>query len=246
MLSEERMKIIKRFAPLTAIIIILLVIVFIILKYEVEGEKNMPFKLTKISMVSTANGIPNEETTDRWNFNLVQNNDLYFTFEKNKEVKEVTYIKRIALENINILTKPTKGKTYFYSPSKEAVDWYDNNEAYRIEYKMEFLGTPEANVKELEVGNQGGIVGIRYAIEDLGIYISEEDEIKHDGLLLKSIGVLEEELKSTIEFDLVVEINTGIKYKAHIIKDLPNGNVLEEGISKTEETEINNIVFKRF
>lgn len=111
---------------------------------------------------------------------------------------------------------------------------------------MEYIGSTDSDVKELKIGNQGGIVGIRYSIEDLGTYISEEDEITHDGLLLKSIGITEEDLKSTIEFDLVLEINTGVKYKTHVIKELPNQNVLEEGISKQEETDLSNLVFKRF
>ena len=62
---------------------------------------------------------------------------------------------------------------------------------------------------------------------------------------MKSIGIKEEDLKSTIEFDLVIELNTGIKYNAHMIKELPNSNVLEEGISKQEDTDVGKIVFKR-
>lgn len=108
MLSEERKKILKKTIPITLIIIALLIVVFIMYKYNVEGEKNMPFKLTKISIISTANGVPNEETRDRWNLNLIQNNDMYFTFEKNENFKNITYIKRIAIENINIVRAPRK------------------------------------------------------------------------------------------------------------------------------------------
>lgn len=246
MLSDERKKILKRLIPISIIAIICVIVAFIMLKYEVEGEKNLPFKLTKISTISTANGIPNTETMDKWNFNLVQNNDLYFTFEKNKDVKQAAYINKIAIENINITSKPAKGETYFYSPSKEAVDWFDNNEIYRIKNNLEYIGNTESNVKELKIGNQGGIIGIRYSIEDLGTYISEEDEIKHDGMLLESIGITEEDLQSKVEFDLVLELNTGIKYKARVNVELPNADVLREGISKTEETELEDIVFKRF
>lgn len=246
MISEEKKNILKKTLPIIVVVIVFLIVGFIMLKYQVEGEKNMPFKLTKISIISTATGIPNTETMDRWNFNLVQNNDMYFTFEKNKYNNENAYIKKIVIENINIVIKPIKGEIYFYSPSKEAVDWYDNNSEYRIQNSLEYIGSSETNVKELKTGNQGGIVGIRYAIENLGTYISEEDEIKHDGLLLKSIGITEEDLNSTIEFDLILELSTGIKYKAQIFRVLPNKGVLDEGISKIEETDLKKVVFKRF
>lgn len=245
MLNKSAQKTLKKAFPIATIVIIVFVVAFIMLKYEVEGEKNMPFQLSKISIISTAYGTPNVETTDKWNLNLVQNNDIYFTFEKNKNFSGNAYIKKIVLENIRIVNKPIKGDPYFYMPSKESADWYDNNMQYRIQNKIEYLGTSEANVKELKIGNQGGIIGIRYAIENLGTYISQEDEIKHDGFLLKSIGIKEEDLKSTIEFDLVIELNTGIKYNTHLIKELPNSNVLEEGISKQEDTDVGKIVFKR-
>ena len=245
MLSKDKKKILIRGLVISGIAMIFLIITFIMLKYEVEGETKMPFKLTKISTISTANGIPNEETEDVWNFNLVQNNDIYFTFERTTAAHNI-YIERIAMENITVLSKPAKGETYFYGPSKEAVDWYDNNPIYRVKNTIEYAGETESNIKELKVGNQGGIVGIRYSIENLGTYISQEDQIKHDGELLKVIGVEETDLISEIEFDLVIELSTGIKYKAKILKTLPMAEVLEEGISKSEDIELKKITFKRF
>ena len=91
MLNDQKKKILKRTMMIVLIILFFIMIGFIMLKYEVEGEKNMPFQLTKISIISTANGIPNTETLDRWNFNLVQNNDIYFNFEKNENNKELLY-----------------------------------------------------------------------------------------------------------------------------------------------------------
>lgn len=246
MLNDQKKKILKRTMMIVLIILFFIMIGFIMLKYEVEGEKNMPFQLTKISIISTANGIPNTETLDRWNFNLVQNNDIYFNFEKNENYKEQESIKKISIENIRVIQNPQKGTTYFYRPSKEAVDWYENTEEDRITGKIEYQGSETSNVKELQVSNQGGIVGIRFAIEDLGAYVSEEEQITHDGLLLKSIGLTQEELQSKIAFDLVLELNSGIRYKAYIEQELPLSCVLEDGISKQEITDLSYVAFKRF
>lgn len=246
MLNDRKKKILKRAVMLIIIMLFFIIIGFSMLKYEVEGEKNMPFQLTKISIISTANGIPNTETLDRWNFNLVQNNDIYFNFEKNENYKEQESINKISIENIKVLQNPLKGTTYFYRPSQQAVDWYENIEEARVTDKVEYQGNETSNVKELQVSNQGGIVGIRFAIEDLGTYVSEEEQITHDGLLLKSIGLKQEELKSKIAFDLVLELNSGIRYKAYIEQELPLDSVLGEGISKKEITDLNYVAFKRF
>lgn len=246
MLNDRKKKILKRAVMLIIIMLFFIIIGFSMLKYEVEGERNMPFQLTKISIISTANGIPNTETLDRWNFNLVQNNDIYFNFEKNENYKEQESIKKISIENIKVLQSPLKGTTHFYRPSQQAVDWYENIEEARVTDKVEYQGNETSNVKELQVSNQGGIVGIRFAIEDLGTYVSEEEQITHDGLLLKSIGLKQEELKSKIAFDLVLELNSGIRYKAYIEQELPLDSVLEEGISKKEITDLNYVAFKRF
>ena len=46
--------------------------------------------------------------------------------------------------------------------------------------------------------------------------------------------------------NLVLELNSGIRYKAYIEQELPLDSVLEEGISKKEITDLNYVAFKRF
>lgn len=48
-----------------AVLSIIIGIVFIIvLQYQIEGEKNMPYKLSKITVISTAEGVQNQENTE--------------------------------------------------------------------------------------------------------------------------------------------------------------------------------------
>ena len=54
------------------------------IKYEVEGETNMPFKLSKIVIIGTVEGIEtNNQNKNKWNFDICQNNDIYFYIEQN-------------------------------------------------------------------------------------------------------------------------------------------------------------------
>ena len=65
------------------IIAILCVGGMFILRYQVEGESNMPFKITKISIIESVEGMETEGANEKWNFNVNQNNDIYIYIEKN-------------------------------------------------------------------------------------------------------------------------------------------------------------------
>ena len=69
------------------------------LKYAVEGENNMPFELSQLIVVSTAEGVENNKNENIWNFDLMQNNDVYLYIGKNKSYKETEIIKNITLSN---------------------------------------------------------------------------------------------------------------------------------------------------
>ena len=123
------------------------------LKYEVEGEENMPFELSEVVTVSTAEGI-DAEGTATWNFNLVQNNDIYLHISKNKNFK---------IENVK------RGNIVIYRPSKNENKNYEYLEEYIINDSIVFLGSENTNIKELLVSNQGDVINIRICNKDLRI-----------------------------------------------------------------------------
>ena len=59
------------------IFVILCVAGILILRYQVEGESNMPFKIKKISIVESVEGNAIQGATEKWNLNVNQNNDIY-------------------------------------------------------------------------------------------------------------------------------------------------------------------------
>ena len=64
-----------------AICIVLIIIIFSVIVaiiYQIEGEPNMPFKISKLRVISTAEGIENNiDGDEKWNFNILQSNDIY-------------------------------------------------------------------------------------------------------------------------------------------------------------------------
>ena len=241
MLNSNKKKIFERIAVISVITIITVVVLLLMLKYEVEGETNMPFELTKIIVVSSAEGV--ESTEDRLNLSLVQINDIYLQIEKNENVKKENSIKSVIIEKFYINEASKIGKGKFYRPSPNAREIFEFNDEY-ITNRIEYIGKGQSNIKELEIGNQGGIIGIRYSLNELGQYNIQE-QVNHDGTLLNNLNIDINELYSKISFDIIIELNSGVKYKSNIVLDVPAGNILEEGICRQEQTNLEKIVFKR-
>ena len=59
--NEKRKQTIKFCIAVSALAIIVLIVISLILRYQVEGEKNLPYTLSKIIMISTAEGIDKSE-----------------------------------------------------------------------------------------------------------------------------------------------------------------------------------------
>ena len=55
-----------------------------LLTYHEEGETNIPFKISKITIVSSTDGIQSDNSESQWALNVNQNNDIYLYIDKNK------------------------------------------------------------------------------------------------------------------------------------------------------------------
>lgn len=246
MMIENKQEKIKACIAFMVIALIFLIAGTIILKYNVEGEKNMPFKLSKIYIISTAEGIENENTEEKWNFNIYQNNDIYFNIEKNEDYEKEEKIKSVQISNIKIIKNPIKGNVKVYMPNSTDGRQFSYEQEYILENNsLTYEGSTKTDIKNLNIGNQGGQIVVRFSNINLGTYISNEDEeINHDGTMIKKIDVQNEELNFIVSFDLI--INTKNKsYKTNIELDLPGGNIIENGTESIEIQNIEKYVFKR-
>ena len=242
--KDKKKQVIKLCLAVSIIAVILIIVIAIIIKYQVEGDKNMPFNLSKMVIISTAEGIESEGNS-KWNFNIFQNNDIYFYIDKNDQyMGNDKQIEKVRIENIQI-NKPIRGEIKAYMPNSVEGRVYSYAEEYIVDNKLEYRGATKSNPQTLEVGNQGGNVSIRFSNVNLGQYTSNEDtEIVHDGTLLKKLGISQEDIKFNVSFDFVIQVSN-YEYTANINLDLPYGNILEEGTSSLEKVDMSDIVFKR-
>ena len=224
--------------------IILFVLGIIVLQYNIEGETNMPFVLNKIAVISSVEGTDKEAGSNRWAFDISQNNDINLYIEKNKNYDKQEAIKSILIDNIEIQRNSEKGKINFYRPNTTESGVYFKNVEENLVQTIEYKGAMKTDLKKLEISNQGGLIMFRVANDKVAEYISNEDEINHNELLKKA-NITVEDLKSKLSMDITIKIESGKEYKANIELDLPIEGVIENGTSSQEITDTKNIIFKR-
>ena len=237
-------KILKQCLFSAFLVILFMIVISIMIKYDVEGEKELPFSISKILLVSTVDGKNIEDTENIWNVDITQVNDLYVYIDKTIEDEQT--INEVRIENFVVNKSPAKGKIKVLRPTGEIANLYTHSEQDYLNDKIVYTGGIIDDLKSLEISNNGGILGFRVAIEDLGNYTSNEDaEITYNGKLLSNLGVAIDEIEFNMSFDIVITTNENVSYKGTINLDMPVDSVIEEGSSNREITDFSNVVFKR-
>ena len=238
----------KKIFHVVMIVVIICAILFVsgifILKYQVEGESNMPFKITKISLIESVEGIEKKGANEKWNFNVNQNNDIYIYIEKNSGYGKTEIIDSVEIKNININKEKTLGELKLYKPVIDEKRMFINSQENEIN-EITYTGELESNIKEEKISNQGGIVAFRYAINNLSTYVSENDEQIDHSQLLKLTNISSEDLKTKLTFDIFINLKGGRKYQAPISIDVPQGDIVEKGTIGEDITDLKGIIFKR-
>ena len=237
----------KKYFHISMLIIMLAVILFIvgiiILGYSVEGETNMPFELSKISIISSAEGIDKEAVDTKWAFDIYQSNDIFLYIDKNDNYGKTEIIKSVTLNNIQIESNK-KDNIKIYKPDSEQEKLIFKNSESNIVDSLEYTGDMESDLKNMKISNQGGIIAFRCSLDNLAEYKSDDEEINHQELLKKA-GLTNEELKTELTFDLNLNLQSGKEYKTTINLELPIGNVVDEGTTSQEITDLSKFIFKR-
>ncbi len=245
----EKQKLSKKIINVCIVSIIIIGIVFtalmFILHYSVNGETNMPFQVSKISIISSTDGRDNPETENKWNINCIQNNDIFIYIEKNENYNKQASIKSIKLDNFYVAERPNIGEIKFYKPIEKENTLFENNEENEIS-ELEFIGGNYTDIGNLQISNQGGIIEFRCANNNIGTYVSNEDEQINYNELLKKLNIDEQNLKGRITFDITITLHSGKIFKAESVSlEIPNENIVSSGTIGEENIYLKEVVFKR-
>ena len=244
-ISELKGKKIVHICVILGIIVLILIIAGIImLRYQVEGETNLPFELSKMIVVSTAESNEIEAAADtKWNFNVNQYNDIYLEIQKNDEYTKNTSIKNITFENFVIEKNSGAENIKLYRANSEGKVVED--EVHLVGSSLTYKGEKETNLDELKISNQGSIILLRSVNQNVCEVRSNDEEIVHDGTLLAKGNANSEDLNYKLSFDIIIETSRNIKYKGTITIDLPTGDVQTQGKTQLEKTDFSDVIFKR-
>lgn len=237
-------KILHVIATIIMVVIVAFIIGMLFLRYQVEGETNMPFKISKISIIESVEGIENKDAQEKWSFNVNENNDIYIYIEKNDNYGKTEIIDRVEIGNITISRQSELGEIKFYKPTKEEKRMFNNLEENEFT-ELTYNGDLTSNIKEQKISNQGGIVAFRYAINDIAQYSSEEDEQIDHSHLLKLTNIKNEDIATTLRFDMEIYLKSGKKYQSTIEQEILPEDVIENGTASSENTKLDDIIFKR-
>lgn len=239
-----RSKKVQAYIFILLIIIALITVGLLILKYYVEGEKNLPFKLEKMVIVSTATPTIFQNENQEIYADLTAINNMYFYINKNDSYKKQDAIKKVIINNFNFEKTNSNGEIKVYKPAKEGV-LYTYTDEYVIK-DIEYNGGENTSIEALQIGNQGGLIGISIAVENLSQYkVNENEKLQSDGTLLRKGNLTIEDIEIIVSFDLIIETEIGNRFKATVTKKLPGSNILEDGINNIEDTELKDVIFKR-
>ena len=95
----------QKYIILFFLILVFCTTFFIMYKYHVEGEKNIPFNITKLVVVSSAKTEDIEINENTFEANVIQKNDIYLAIEKNKNYSKEDAIKKITFNKFKLIKR---------------------------------------------------------------------------------------------------------------------------------------------
>lgn len=245
-MKQNKVNILKKCLFLAFLIVTIVVVFSIVIKYHVEGESTLPYSIEKILIVSRVDTKTNEDAENLWNVGLTENNNIFITIKKDSNSTNDT-IKDIQISNFNIQSAPKLGKISIYRPTGDLNNLYVHSEQNYLGSSITYTGAKVDTLKTLEVRNEGGMIGFRVSLEDLGNYISNnyEEELVYDGSLLAKAGISSNDIKFEISFDLTINLNSGVSFVGTINLELPSGDIINEKEPYIELTDFSDVIFKR-
>ena len=242
--KERKKSVLKKYVFIIFLLVAISVSILLMVRYNVEGEKTLPFELDKLIIKSTLNA-KSEAGESLWNLNLEQDNDIYIYFKKNEKFNKK--IESIQINNIQIEKAKEIGNTQILLPtSNDFKALYKNSTKDCSENGFEYVADTLDNMEKQEFCQDGGMIAFRVSNQDIGKYVSNEDEeIQYNGQLLEKANIKEEEKKKKLTMDIILKVNEKEKYKGKLTIDLPANDFKEKGSTDKTITDFSNIIFKR-
>ena len=238
----------KKAFHVVIISLILIVLLFIlgitILDYNENGESSMPFNISKITIISTSEGIDKPSDTNKWAFDINQNNDIFVYIKKNDGYGKTETIKDIILDNFKV-SNLSEENMRVYKPDSTSQIQILTNDPENVQTSLQYVAGTDSNFRNLQISNQGDKLAFRYSNEKVASYENnEETEINH-AELLKKTGITMDSIQGKLSFDITISLDSGKVFKANVSLDMPVGDIIENAQQSIDITDFSDVIFKR-
>lgn len=244
--KEAKRRIIKKYIFISFLIIAIIISMLLMVKYNVEGEKNMPFKLSKIIIKSSVDA-KSIESENLWDLDLIQNNDIYIYINKNEHISSAEKIQNVKIEKMAIREKNKVGTVKAFLPTSNNLKtlFSQSTENY-FNKSIEYSASTSDNLEKQEICQDGGMIALRISNQEIGKYVANEgDEIVYNKSLLEKAGIEEKDLQFNIEMDIIIQTTDNNKYKGTLSLDMPVDTFENSGTVDKKITDFSNVIFKR-
>ena len=136
------------------------------------------------------------------------------------------------------------GEAKIYKPDSESEKELFRNEEKNEVQSVEYMGAAKSNVKGMQMSNQGDLIYFRYTNKNIAQYTTNDEELNYSELLKKA-NVKEEDLKTTIKFDMKIKLISGKEFNTTVETQVPIEGVVENGTGANEIIHSNELIFKR-
>lgn len=242
--KETKSKVIKKYIFISFLLLAIIISTLLIVRYNVEGEKSLPFELEKIIIKSSID-TQNNESDNIWDLSVIQNNDIYIYFKKNNSFE--TTVEKVKIDNFQIIKEKEIGTAKLFLPTSNDIktNFKNSTEDY-MKKGIEYTTNTVDNMEKQEISKDGGMLAFRISNQELATYVSNEDtEINYDGSLLQKAGISEEDIKITAKMDITIQVSQKEKYKGTLEIQLPAKNFEDKSIVDKQITDFSNVIFKR-
>ena len=235
---------IKKYIFISFLVFAIIISILLMIKYSVEGEKELTLELKEIAIKSSI-GAKDNEGEELWNLILQQDNDIYIYFNKNEQME--SKVETIKIENLTVERNEEIGEIAVYLPTSNDVKTnYQNSTENYYGKTIEYAASIIDNMEKQQFNENGGMIAFRISNEEIGTYISNEgEEVQYNKDLLEKAEISQADIKLKVSFDLILEVSEKEKYKGTIELELPAENFEQSGVVTKKLDNFENVVFKR-
>lgn len=241
--GQNKVKVLKKYAFIAFLLIAICISILLMVKYNVEGEKNLPLELKEIEIRSIIYAQSNN-AENILESSVEQDNDIYIKFKDNDKIER--QVENIKIENLKIEKVKDIGTIKVLKPtSNQNQNYFQNSTEDYTGKTLEYSANTVDNFEKQEFAQNDGMILFRISNQNLGTYILTEDGVQYNENLLEQLGTNSEEIKLNVTFDIVLMVSDKEQYKGTINLELPAQKFGENGRVSKSITDFSDVVFKK-